>query len=74
MLGWLSSFCCDGDQLHPVGWGGVREYWWPHNCHWGVLHKTNHLREIGRIQLATSVTRLDDLLDFGQLFKAFGNN
>ena len=24
--------------------------------------------------LATSVTRLGDLLDFGQLFKAFGNN
>ena len=23
---------------------------------------------------ATSVTRLGDLLDFGQLFKAFGNN
>ena len=26
------------------------------------------------IWLATSVTRLGDLLDFGQLFKAFGNN
>ena len=27
-----------------------------------------------RVKLATSVTRLGDLLDFGQLFKAFGSN
>ena len=26
------------------------------------------------VKLTTSVTRLDNLLDFGQLFKAFGNN
>ena len=28
----------------------------------------------GSIQVPTSVIRLGDLLDFGQLFKAFGNN
>ena len=27
-----------------------------------------------RADVAISVTRLGDLLDFGQLFKAFGNN
>ena len=26
------------------------------------------------ISITTNVTRLGDLLDFGQLFKAFGNN
>ena len=26
------------------------------------------------LPIGTSVTRLDDLLEFGQLFKAFGNN
>ena len=27
-----------------------------------------------KIESANSVTRLGDLLDFGELFKAFGNN
>ena len=27
-----------------------------------------------KLSLTNSVTRLGDLLDFGQLFKAFGNN
>ena len=30
--------------------------------------------EITNLQVNVSVTRLGDLLDFGQLFKAFGNN
>ena len=30
--------------------------------------------EASTFSLATSVTRLGDLLDFGKLFKAFGNN
>ena len=30
-------------------------------------------REFGK-EVAISVTRLGDLLDFGQLFKAYGNN
>ena len=36
---------------------------------------TNDLAGLpGTMRVITSVTRLGDLLDFGQLFKAFGNN
>ena len=33
-----------------------------------------HLTKKTTTYHTSSVTRLDDLLDFGQLFKAFGNN
>ena len=36
--------------------------------------KSDHFNSILLIGLAVSVTRLDDLLHFGQLFKACGNN
>ena len=32
------------------------------------------VRQRGKLQPVSSVTRLGDILDFGQLFKAFGNN
>ena len=35
----------------------------------GMIEKTQH-----RIFILNSVTRLGDILDFGQFFKAFGNN
>ena len=31
------------------------------------------IRERLKLSFTSSVTRLNDLLDFGQLFKAFGN-
>ena len=39
-----------------------------------VQSSSNRLIEIHRTRAITSVTILDDLLNFGQLFKAFGNN
>ena len=37
-------------------------------------HKFRQYFETQELYLGASVTRLGDLLDFGQLFKAFGNN
>ena len=50
--------------------------------HWTVSKQRKEIlyfyetsyRPLGKIRTATSVTRFGDLLDFGQLFKAFGNN
>ena len=39
-----------------------------------VQSSSNRLIEIHQTRAITSVTILDDLLNFGQLFKAFGNN
>ena len=44
-----------------------------------TIQISNHLREcvylkVYLLQPTSSVTRLGDLLDFGQLFKASGNN
>ena len=37
-------------------------------------NSSSHRNFIFSLTLSLSVTRLGDLLDFGQLFKAFGNN
>ena len=39
-----------------------------------MYYWTEQVNKVWKILLAFSVTRLGDLLDFGQFFKAFGNN
>ena len=43
---------------------------------WALLKFTQNSKQVSEVlsSFASSVTRMGDLLDFGQLFKAFGNN
>ena len=43
-------------------------------CHWEERFTLKKMRGSCYATLGSSVNRLGDLLDFGQVFKAFGNN
>ena len=71
-LQWFFNSVVIGRHTFSRDWKSVEL---PVNLDWSCL-KENYLTlkmEISSFSLTTSVTRLGDLLDFGQLFKAFGN-
>ena len=58
-------------QLYPIGLHTTNYVW--HDIR--VFFMNERARAAATsVRIIISVTRLGDLLDFGQLFKAFGNN
>ena len=58
--GHMQKFVCDFEK-HPMRRMGTQQY-------------VPNSSSIHGLRVSSSVTRLGDLLDFGQLFKVFGNN
>ena len=50
------------------------EHFWRRGPWIAEWNHTNFERQYAAPWAVSSVTRLGDLLDFGQVFKAFGNN